>query len=56
MESEDYEDEPIQKQEPEGPRMRAHKAHQEHTFMADPQADNEMIPRIEPEPPLSADQ
>ncbi|KAI4751328.1 hypothetical protein E4T44_14876, partial [Aureobasidium sp. EXF-8845] len=56
MESEDYEDEPIQKQEPEGPRMRSHKAHQEHTFMADPQADNEMIPRIEPEPPLSADQ
>jgi NADH dehydrogenase (ubiquinone) 1 alpha subcomplex subunit 5 len=56
METDDYEDEPIQKQEPEGPRMRAHKAHQEHTFMADPQADNEMIPRIEPEPPLSADQ
>ncbi|KAG9690820.1 hypothetical protein KCU81_g2692, partial [Aureobasidium melanogenum] len=56
MESEDYEDEPIQKQEPEGPRIRSHKAHQEHSFVADPQADNEMIPRIEPEPPLTAEQ
>ena len=56
METEDYEDEPIQKQEPEGPRLLSQKAHQEQSFMADPQADNEMIPRIEPEPPLSAEQ
>ena len=56
METEDYEDEPIQKQEPEGPRVRSQKAHQESSFLADPRADNETIPRIEPEPPLSAEQ
>ncbi|KAI5250037.1 hypothetical protein E4T42_05112 [Aureobasidium subglaciale] len=56
MESEDYEDEPIQKQEPEGPRVQSEKSHQGESFMADPNADNEMIPRIEPEPPLTTEQ
>ncbi|THX16203.1 hypothetical protein D6D13_01803 [Aureobasidium pullulans] len=56
METEDYEDEPIQKQEPEGPRVASEKSHQGHSFMADPQADSEMIPRIEPEPPLTSEQ
>lgn len=56
MESEDYDDEPLQKPEPEGPRTAAEKEHHGAAFSRDVRAENAKIPKIEAEPRLSAEQ
>lgn len=54
--SEEWDDEPVTKPEPEGPRTIAERATQGEVFSRDIRVENAKIPRIEPEPPLSADQ
>jgi NADH dehydrogenase (ubiquinone) 1 alpha subcomplex subunit 5 len=52
----EFEDDPTQRQEPEGPRNASDKSRQAESLQADPQAENKLVPRIEPEPPLTAEQ
>lgn len=54
--TEEFDDEPIEKPELEGPRTVAEKAKQGEVFARDLKAENAKIPRIEAEPPLSLDQ
>lgn len=56
MKTDEYDDEPIQKPQLEGIRTVAERAGQAEGFMRDVRAENARIPRIEPEPPLSAEQ
>ncbi|KAL1303821.1 hypothetical protein AAFC00_000281 [Neodothiora populina] len=56
MRTEEFDDEPLQKAEPEGPRSQKDRSHQGEAFARDLKVENEQIPRIEPEPRLTADQ
>lgn len=54
--TEEYDDEPVTKPEPEGPRVAKEKAHHGAAFSRDLRAENSKIPRIEAEPRLSSEQ
>lgn len=54
--TEEYDDEPVQKPELEGPRSAADRAHQGTAFSRDLRVENANIPRIEPEPRLTSEQ
>lgn len=54
--TEEYNDEPVQKAEPEGPRLAAEKAHHGAAFSRDIRAENAKIPKIEAEPRLTLEQ
>lgn len=56
IETEEYDEEPYQKPEPEGPRPAAEKAHQAEAFTRDIRAENAKITRIEAEPSLTSEQ
>ena len=56
MDNDEYSDEPVEKPEVEGPRSIAEKARQGKVFSRDLALENARFPRIEPEPPFSAEQ
>ena len=56
VQTEEFDDEPPSKPELEGPRTIKEKSAQANTFTRDLRLENAQIPRIEPEPPLSAEQ
>ena len=56
MSTEEFDDEPISKPELEGPRSEAERQGQGEAFTRDLALENAKFPRIEPEPPLSAEQ
>lgn len=56
VQSEEFDDEPPSKPELEGPRTIKEKSAQANTFQRDLRLENAKFPRIEPEPPLSAEQ
>lgn len=56
IETEEYDDEPVQKPQPEGPRSASDRAHQGAAFSRDLRVENAKIPRIEPEPRLTSEQ
>lgn len=56
LHTDEYDDEPPMKAEPEGPRFLEERAHQREAFSRDIKLENAKVPRIEPEPPLSGEQ
>ena len=56
MSTAEFDDEPIEKAELEGPRTVRERANQAKVLTRDLAAENAKIPRIEPEPPLTAEQ
>lgn len=56
MDTQEWDDEPLQKPEPEGPRSLTERAGQHAALSTNASADSAKIPRLEPEPPLTSDQ